>query len=424
MIYRSGSPVLVGAMVGAVALSGAASSALADRGQTAAGDPLAKGSRVSSIEEATAWLQVKSFEMIRACRRSMSDGTAAFPPQVGSGYEAFWLRDYAYMLEGNVEAFIHQELRDACRLFVRSQRADGAMVDTVKFDGTPIYMPGMGSMGENPVADGSPFAVCVAWHTFQRTHDETLVREIIPALVRGMQAVPLNPATGLVHIRAEGYDRCPYGFTDTVRKQGDELFCSLLYVQASRQLADLLDAIEGKQAAHWRDIANRTAESIRRVFWDDTVGLFRAATLKCREHDIWGSAFAVRLAVADERQSGRVAEYFRNHYDELVKRGQVRHTPGGQYWEQACPRDTYQNGAYWATPVGWFVYTLDRIDPRLADRTVVDLVNDFIAHGDVNECINDGYANVPDYVVSAALPLEGIRAMLARRAERSGAMAR
>jgi hypothetical protein len=50
------------------------------------------------IDAAVAWLEKESQRMIRACRREMNDGTAAFPPQVGIGYEAFWLRDYAYMI--------------------------------------------------------------------------------------------------------------------------------------------------------------------------------------------------------------------------------------------------------------------------------------------------------------------------------------
>jgi hypothetical protein len=119
--------------------------------------------------------------------------------------------------------------------------------------------------------------------------------------------------------------------------------------------------------------------------------------------------------VADERQTRRIAGYFRSHYHELVQRGQVRHLSGGEYWELACPRDTYQNGAYWATPVGWFVYTLDLADPDLANRTIIDMVRDFIDRHDVNECVNDRYHNVSSYVVSATLPLEGIRAMQVRR---------
>jgi len=41
----------------------------------------------------------------------MNDGTAAFAPQAGStAYNAFWLRDYAYMLEGCPEAFTPKEM--------------------------------------------------------------------------------------------------------------------------------------------------------------------------------------------------------------------------------------------------------------------------------------------------------------------------
>ena len=47
----------------------------------------------------------------------MPKGIAAFPPQAGAGYEAFWLRDDAYMLEGCPEAFRDKELIDSCMLF-------------------------------------------------------------------------------------------------------------------------------------------------------------------------------------------------------------------------------------------------------------------------------------------------------------------
>jgi hypothetical protein len=369
------------------------------------------------------WLEAKSKEMIRASRRTMKSGIAAFPPQAGSGYEAFWLRDYAYMLEGCPEAFSDRELRDACLLFVNSARADGAGVDCVKFDGTPIYKPGFGTMGENPVADGGPFTVDVAWHTHRRLRDKQLVVQIADRLVKTMMAVPRNPRTGMVYIKPEGYDRCPYGFTDTVRKQGDELFTSILWIQAARQLADLLEFADRRvEAGKWRAEAERIAAAVPQVFWDEKVGLFRAATLKCREPDIWGSAFAVYLGVASRDESLRIARYFKDHYTEIVEHGQLRHLPGGVYWEAACPRDTYQNGGCWATPVGWFIYTLDLVDRKLADRTIVDLVGDFQTRG-VTEWVRGDHQAVRNYIASATMPLAGARAMLKRRCGQAGATA-
>ena len=101
-----------------------------------------------------------------------------------------------------------------------------------------------------------------------------------------------------------------------------------------------------------------------------------------------------------------------------MQEGQIRHLPGGVYWEKtSCKRDTYQNGAYWATPTGWFVYTLDLVDPALADQTVIDMVTDFKKNG-ACEWIIGKRRQLPNYLASASLPLAGIRAMLERRAER------
>jgi hypothetical protein len=372
--------------------------------------------RPASVAEAVTWLESESHRLIRASRRTMRDGTAAFPPQVGIGYEAFWLRDFAYTLEGSIDSYSQTELREACRLFIGGIRTDGAGVDCVAFDGRPIYKPGFGTMGANPVADGSQFTVAVAWHTYQKTKDSEFLQEIIDALVKTMNAVPRNPETGLVHIQDSKWDSCPYGFTDTVRMRGDVLFCSLLYVEAGERLSDLLIAVNRKpDAAEWKRRADATAESIREVLWDSQTGLFRAATIHCREHHIWGSAFAVYLRVADGTQSKTIARYFRDNYSQIVQRGQVRHLPSGVYWETCnAAHDTYQNGAYWATPTGWFVYTLDLVDPKLADQTILDLVSDFEKRG-ACEWVFEERHKLPDYLASASLPLAGIRAMVERR---------
>ncbi len=160
-----------------------------------------------SVEDALHWLRAKSHEMIRASRRSMADGVAAFPPQVGGGYEAFWLRDFEYMLEGCADAFTDKELTDACWLFVKAQRADGACVDCVRFNGMRCYRPGYDTMGENPVADGSQFTVSVAWRTYARTKDRAMLQKIVERLVKAMDVVPRDPRNGLVYIKPGGYDR-------------------------------------------------------------------------------------------------------------------------------------------------------------------------------------------------------------------------
>jgi len=377
----------------------------------------------STLGEAVTWLKNESHRLIRASRRTMEDGTSAFPPQVGIGYEAFWLRDYAYTLEGSMHSYSDDELRQACSVFIKNIRADGAGVDCVKFNGQPVYQPGYGTMGTNPVADGSQFTVAVAWHTYQKTEDSEYLAGIIDALVKTMDAAPRNAKTKLVHIKDGEWDRCPYGFTDTVLMQGDVLFCSLLYVEASHRLSALLEVLNRKEEAiKWKLEANAVADNIRAVLWDSHVGLFRAATTRCREHHIWGSAFAVYLGVADAHQSRTIATYFKDHYSQIVHEGQIRHCPGGIYWEKChAAHDSYQNGAYWATPTGWFVYTLDLVNASLADQTVIDLVASFKKNGACEWVFGDTY-KLPNYLASPSLPLAGIRAMLDRRRGAGGSI--
>jgi glycogen debranching enzyme len=374
--------------------------------------------RHRELQQAVQWLEREARRLIQACRRPMADGRWAFPPQVGSGYEAFWLRDYAYMVEACPDAFTETELRDCLSLFLESQAPDGSVVDCVTFDGKPIYKPGMGSMGQNPVADGPAFLVGLTYHTHRRLQDRKLLETTLPRLQKALTAVPRHPRSGLVFIDpAVPWDRCGYGFTDTVRKQGEELFCSLLLVQACRQMAELLR--EGGQAHHascFERESQRVAQAIRKTFWDDSWGLFRAATVRCREPDLWGSAFAVFLGVAEPWQARRIADYFAQHYPRVVQRGQLRHLPAGLYWEAAGPRDQYQNGGFWAVPVGWLVETLDLVAPQLAEQTVLDLVHDAQRRGFV-EWSRDDEAHLPHYVASATAPLPGIRRLLARRVQ-------
>jgi hypothetical protein len=65
--------------------------------------------------------------------------------------------------------------------------------------------------------------------------------------------------------------------------------------------------------------------------------------------------------------------------------------------------------------VGWFVYTLDLADPALADQTVIEMVRHFQGHGACEWINREGKCQLPGYTASAALPLNGIRAMLERR---------
>lgn len=83
----------------------------------------------------------------------------------------------------------------------------------------------------------------------------------------------------------------------------------------------------------------------------------------------------------------------------------------GEHWQRLLapiPSERYQNGDYWATASGWMLFALSRTDSRLAHKMWGDLIADFQAGG-VCECVNEGYRQLPSYVVSTANPLAAAR---------------
>ena len=145
--------------------------------------------------------------------------------------------------------------------------------------------------------------------------------------------------------------------------------------------------------------------------WDERSGAFLATTKDCRQLDIWGNAYAVWLDFPLGQKRKRVLRFLATNYERCVWRGQVRHLLAGEYWQRLLapvPPERYQNGAYWATASSWMMFALSRTDARLARRMWADLIADFRAGG-VCECVNEGYRQLPSYVVSAANPLAAAR---------------
>ncbi len=112
----------------------------------------------------------------------------------------------------------------------------------------------------------------------------------------------------------------------------------------------------------------------------------------------------MEVGITSEKQTRKIASYLVEHYEETVLHGQIRHltrSEGG--WNnlfKPCEEGTYQNGAYWATPLAWVLPVYARINPSLAREMLENVIKDFQENG-INECINDGYVKVPNFVVSA-----------------------
>ena len=127
--------------------------------------------------------------------------------------------------------------------------------------------------------------------------------------------------------------------------------------------------------------------------------------------DVWGNAYAIWLDFPLRGKRTRVLRFLHGNRERYVWRGQVRHLLKGEHRQWLLPpvqSERYQNGAYWATASGWVMCALAQKDRPLARRMWDDLIADF-RQGGVCECINEGYRQLPSYVVSATNPLAAAR---------------
>jgi len=347
------------------------------------------------------WLQSATLAQLKGCQVEAKDGTVLFMPDGSGHYRALWTRDFAYMVRCAGDLMDREQVRAAIVFLLKGQRADGCMPDRVNADGKPVYSPGAQTspLADHALDNGPFMALLVATYT-RRWGDHDFFREHEPALRRGLDFVRRSP-NGLVY-NDPARPQCPYGFTDTVAKTGHVLFTSLLYYDACGQLERLCRQTGCGEPAVYRRRGDRIRKDLDRL-WDESSGMFVAADRDCRQIDVWGSALAVDLDVTTPARRDRILDYLTRQAEAIFKRGQVRHLPAPEHWSRMLlpiAPETYQNGAYWATPHAWLLPALARGNPELASRLLNATIQDFRATG-INECVNDNYRNVPAYVVSA-----------------------
>jgi len=400
------------AIATAWALAGIAcadSGARATRPSESAGRPTAtiapaeavKGIRDRIPDGEAAWMRQATAQQLRGCRVRSANGIWLYTPDGVGNYRALWTRDFAYMVMYAGDLLDQREVRACIEYLLRGQRADGCMPDRVKADGKPVYSPGSEArpLADHALDNGAFMALLVCAYA-DGYGDWEFFRTVEPSLRRGLDHTRRAP-NGLVY-NPPDRPQCPYGFTDTVAKTGHLLFCSLLYYDACLRMADACERSGCGDAAEYRSRAAKIRKNIS-ILWNDEAGMFWAADKDCKQLDVWGSALAVQVGCATEDQADRIAAYLIRNYSGIVQRGQVRHLPPGETWQRLLTPikpGTYQNGAYWATPLAWVAPTIARRDLNLAVKTVREAIKDFRERG-IAECVSGPRLRVLNYVASA-----------------------
>lgn len=353
-------------------------------------------------DEQINWMREATIQQLKGCRVISADGTWIHTPDGVGHYKALWTRDYYYMVEYAGDLIDPNEIKAAIHYLLNGQREDGCIPDRVNAKGEPIYSPGaQKSPLSDHALDNGPFMAMIVCSYVNQNQDGNLFRKVEPNLRRGLDHVK-RKESGLVYNPPDN-PQCVYGFTDIVKKTGNLLFSSLLYFKACIEMEQLCIKYKCGNPAIYKRRAEYIRQTINKL-WDDESGMFWAADIDCRQIDIWGSAYAVEVGITSQEQTDKITDYLVTHFDEIVMRGQVRHLPPGESnWQNlfhSCPPGTYQNGAYWATPLAWFIPVLAKRDPGLAKQMLQTVIHDFRENG-INECINEDYSKIQNFVVSA-----------------------
>jgi hypothetical protein len=355
-----------------------------------------------SFEEDAAWMRRRMVELMKSNRGELPDGRTVFYADALKHYNLIFTRGFGYLYEFSGDLVSDSDAKGFLEYLLAGQREDGCIPDRVDSEGEAIYSPGgKNNQLADHALDNAAFLASAVCRYVSNSGDLAFFRQHEPALRRGMDFINRAP-NGLVYNDPEN-PQCVYGFTDIVKKTGFLLFTSVLYYDACLRMEV---ACRESRAGDTTEYARR-AQLIKDnlgVLWDRHSGAFYAASGLCKQYDVWGTAFALYHGLATPEQETRALDFLVNNYDRFVQKGQIRHILEPETWQATFayrPAGVYQNGAYWATPLGWFVPVLARRDPALAQETLQACLRDYRERG-IHEWVNGGVKRLPDYFVSAA----------------------
>lgn len=365
------------------------------------------------------WLSCRTKQIIEGCTLPITptsplnkgiNASVAYTPDASHGYGAQWTRDFQYTVSGASGLMDEASVKASVRYTFAGMSAQGCMPDEVHADGKVVLSPG-GPGDQGPYShawDNGPFAALLLASTATAWPDRGFFCDLEPSARKALDFVNRS-SNGLVY-NDPVHPNCTYGFTDGVAKTGNLFFCSLLYVDASRQMAALSAKYDCGSSAQYAKEAAAISSSIDATMKDPNGPLWLAATIDNRKPDIWGTAYlvALNLSTAPKRQAAM--DEMVSHKDVYFLGGQARSIPYPDRWDRcdftpagqgdkdgrhcAAP-GTYQNGAYWATPLPYLAKALLATGhAEFAEALLSDAIANFKMNG-IFEDVDFGPTN-PD----------------------------
>lgn len=377
-------------------------------------------------------------------------------PGGNMGYPAFWVRDAAMMLGGDL--IPAGEIEGWIRLVASVTSGPETWVvrpgvtvppltvpDHVTFDARACFFPGSYETGDKqggppwghtPPLDDNFYFLSMVYEHWRLTRELSLWRGPVGWNGREIALRDLcervyasgtcDPSTGLVMSGdPETENAKDWGFCDAIFKSGALLFPSVLKFIAARQMSELMSADDDhERAASYAADGESLARAISSTFLrGGTAGdeaWLHSATGIGNQADVWGTALAVTSGAIGGTDAMSAARSLVRAYRErtAVRDGMVRHVlttdkVNNGSWERAvCAAGEYQNGGYWFTPVGWYIAAMHIADAQAAGELAREFVGtlradrrpDGLTHAWEWRNPQTGAQANPLYVASIALP--------------------
>ncbi len=423
-------------------------------------------------QEDVSWLSDRDFKFLEGLTQDVLESSRIYPGgavPLGYGlnntggvlvrpggrdcYPAFWIRDYAMSLDCG---FIPAEEQKHMLLLTASTQCDqtwitdggsmipqGSVADHIRMDNSqPIYFPGtynyedqgIPSWGMTPPYGDQFFFIHMAYCYLESTSESGILTKKIngTSLIDRLELAYKVPPTrndSPVVFTTDEFRGVDFGFRDAIIITGDLCYPSILKYRASVEMAKLYDMTgDDAKAKKYQKIALKLKEAIPQKFMDED-GMLRASTGKSSQPDVWSTALAVYLNILEGKERLKTCNYMADSYlkGTLTHRGNVRHiltsddSNESTAWEVTRPglkKNTYQNGAYWGTPVGWVCFAIAQVNPRLAKKMFKEYVNELREndyrkgeeYGAPYECFNqDGEKQNPVYLTSVTCPFAVVK---------------
>ena len=360
------------------------------------------------------WLNSTVRLFIEGCRLVGLDNVTLFTPDASSSYGAQWTRDFTMALMSAGPASFPLGVNVSASVAYTLDRITpvGIVPDRVQADGEAVFAPCTPGCWPISLAwDNMPYAALLLANYASLWQDSSFFCRYEKVVRRALFFVPLKQGLAFNDPQSPNTS---FGFEDSVVVPGRQLTVSLLMHHAAQDMAALSHSTGCGDAESYSALASVIAGSVDSLY-NNASGLFYASDSLELVDDIFGSAYLVTQNLSTPERRKGVANFLASQWeqaaagaeDTIFQEGQVRHLPWGVFWKKCwkgCPAPgTYQNGAFWATPLNWVLGALDGTGFTATASAIANATINSFMEGGVMECINRplNYHGVRDYVASA-----------------------